>query len=417
MAINNIPNSNIQEMSEMRSRLDWLDEQRRQSTRKLAELEQRVIQQEQETTKREQRIKELEQRISNLTAQLSRMPQIDTRLSQFKEEMLELLEQYDQRGKKASGEAERLRRVEHEVHTREIADIRRELPALTRIQQELDIRAAEDTRLSQLIGLVQNQIPALRHEIEPLPREIVFVNEATKRHATRIGELETAILEINKKWEPIHTRQDIIGTALARVEVDMRGTTEAQTSLRDAIKAWTEQIQLGEYERTQRLNTWERIMKEQQGVMEQYAKQWVGYADQYQEAKMALQSIAPWQKQQEQKQREELERNRVEVSRTQAQWQTFQTEHEKKWRNLELDTEQRLASISRRDSQYDERFAILEESLVEVKQDKEMLWRVQSAQADALKQWPRIWIEEVEKTIAQNPNRRRQPALVPVREE
>jgi hypothetical protein len=30
---------------------------------------------------------------------------------------------------------------------------------------------------------------------------------------------------------------------------------------------------------------------------------------------------------------------------------------------------------------------------------------------------PLMWMEEVEKAIAQNPNRRRQPALVPVREE
>ena len=40
-----------------------------------------------------------------------------------------------------------------------------------------------------------------------------------------------------------------------------------------------------------------------------------------------------------------------------------------------------------------------------------------TAQADALKQWPRVWVEEVEKTLAQNPNRRRQPALVEVPEE
>lgn len=49
--------------------------------------------------------------------------------------------------------------------------------------------------------------------------------------------------------------------------------------------------------------------------------------------------------------------------------------------------------------------------------DKDTLWRVQTAQADALKQLPRMWLEEVEKAITNNPNRRRQPALVPIRED
>ena len=63
------------------------------------------------------------------------------------------------------------------------------------------------------------------------------------------------------------------------------------------------------------------------------------------------------------------------------------------------------------------RFLELEAALIKIQEDKDMLWRVQTAQADAIKLIPRIWLEEIEKAIAQNPNRRRQPTMVPVREE
>jgi hypothetical protein len=49
--------------------------------------------------------------------------------------------------------------------------------------------------------------------------------------------------------------------------------------------------------------------------------------------------------------------------------------------------------------------------------ESDALWRVQAAQSDAMKKLPRIWLEEVEKAIAHNPDSRRQPALVPVRDE
>ncbi len=45
------------------------------------------------------------------------------------------------------------------------------------------------------------------------------------------------------------------------------------------------------------------------------------------------------------------------------------------------------------------------------------LVRVQTAQSEAIKKWPLTWLEEVEKALDQNPNRRRQPALVPIRED
>ncbi len=64
-----------------------------------------------------------------------------------------------------------------------------------------------------------------------------------------------------------------------------------------------------------------------------------------------------------------------------------------------------------------EQITLLEDALSKLKEEKDLLWRVQNAQSDALKQWPRIWLEEVEKAIEQNPNRRRQPALVPIQEE
>ncbi|MBE2220832.1 MAG: hypothetical protein IAF02_04795, partial [Anaerolineae bacterium] len=83
----------------------------------------------------------------------------------------------------------------------------------------------------------------------------------------------------------------------------------------------------------------------------------------------------------------------------------------------DLELEQRWSSLNRQLRQVGEQIILLEESLKLFGDDKDTLWRVQTAQADVLKQLPRMWLEEVEKAINQNPNRRRQPALVPIRED
>ena len=158
-------------------------------------------------------------------------------------------------------------------------------------------------------------------------------------------------------------------------------------------------------------------MDEYQEAMEKYASEWIKFVEQYKVSKMAVQTMEDWQKQMDIRQNEAMELTRVEANRMKTLWDNFIAENEKVRRNFEVDQEQRWLGAQRREKAVQEQLYELEQLIEQIQQDKETLWRVQSAQADAMKKWPRILLEEVEKAIAHNPETRRQPALVPVREE
>ena len=100
-----------------------------------------------------------------------------------------------------------------------------------------------------------------------------------------------------------------------------------------------------------------------------------------------------------------------------SRWDEFLQEQDKQWKNYEIDHEQRWASAQRRHQEVLVQLHELQELSEKLGNDSQTLWRVQTAQADAMKKLPRIWLEEVEKAIAHNPDSRRQPALIPVRDE
>jgi hypothetical protein len=127
--------------------------------------------------------------------------------------------------------------------------------------------------------------------------------------------------------------------------------------------------------------------------------------------------MAEWQKQIEQRQNEASELTRVEANRIKALWDNFVTENDKQRTNFEVDQDQRWSAAQRREKKILVQIQELALEAEQIEQDKDTLWRVQTAQAEAMKKWPRILLEEVEKAIAHNPNSRRQPALVPVRED
>jgi chromosome segregation ATPase len=338
-------------------------------------------------------------------------------LGQLKDEIVDLLDQYDERRVRAEDEIERLRRVEHEANAREIAEIRKELPAINRLQNEMSLRQAEEARLANLIGILQNRIPAVESKIETWASDLAYLEEAESKNNRSINEIQTTLVEINKRWEPLNNRVDRLEDRLNKMGNNVDAIIEAQSELRQSIKNWAEQIQMGEYERNQRLNNWERMLDQQQDMMESYQQQWVNFSDQYKEAKMAVQTLTEWQRQIEQQQQETAELARVEINRMQTRWDNFVVDRDKRLKSFEVDVEQRLMNANRHERKMREQLNTLDEKMDTLEKEQEKVWRVQSAQADAIKQIPRIWQEEIEKTLANDPNRRRQPALVPVRDD
>jgi hypothetical protein len=417
MASNTNSAAQNQQMKDLENRLEWLDEERRKLNKKISELEQKLTLQSRDQETREQRIQNLEQQLVSLNVQISRIPQVDIQLSQFKDDIVQMIEQYDKRRIQSEAEMDRLRRVEQESTARELADIRKALTPISRLANDMELRVAEESRLAGLIGQQKNQIGDVRMELEKWEPQFAFLDEKEKHNSRNIAELQTAVSEINKRWEHIYSRLDMLNTSVLRFEGSIQAVNEAQTAIQNSTKNWMEQIQIGEYERNQKLEGWRRAIEEQVESRERFQREWVRFSDQYKEAKMAVETIGQWQEQIEKQQREASELIRIEANRMISRWDNFRTENDRRWKNEEVDREQRWAAVNRYEREVREQIVLLEEQLTRIKEDKDLLWRVQTAQADALKQWPRIWLEEVEKAIDQNPNRRRQPALVPVREE
>ena len=405
------------ETEELRNRVDWLDEERLKATRRMVQLEQRLTAWERELDSREKRVRELELKLSKVSGQIALAAQADTQLAQFKDELVKMIEQYDKRRIEGDEELERLRRIEQDIHQREIADIRKIIVPIDRLMDEMEHRKAEEERLAKLIGSVQNRERALAGEVETWQQALKFVEESEQTNAAAVAKSQGSLLENSKNIESINSRLDITNHSLTKLQSSVQEITDTGAELRQQMKSWGDQVQMGELQRNKQLEERQSILDGMQEQMERYAAEWVKFATQYKEAKSAVQAMVDWQQQMEQQQRETSELARVEAGQMRSRWEAFLLENDKRWKNYEVESDQRWSGAERRERQVFEQLHELSESLQTLESEKDTLWRIQNAQADAMKKWPRIWLEEVEKAIAHNPDSRRQPALVQVREE
>jgi hypothetical protein len=158
-------------------------------------------------------------------------------------------------------------------------------------------------------------------------------------------------------------------------------------------------------------------MDEHEASLQRFTQDWVKFNNQYNESRTAVESMTALKEHLEKQQREANELVRVESKRMEGRWDQFVQEENRKWKNYEADALQRSAINDRREKDYRDQIHELEEQIEQLSHDLTQMIRVQTAQSEAIKRWPLLWLEEVEKALEQNPNRRRQPALVPVREE
>lgn len=406
-----------QELGDLRKRLDWFEEERRKVSRKQTELEQRLVTQEREIALRDQQIQELEKQVAALNSQAARVPQGDLQLAQFRDDLVKMIEQYDRRRIDAERELDRVRRVEHESMTRELADLRKELPPFSRFQQDLQLRQAEDARLAALIGTVQNSVTAFRSQLEQAERAVGFLEEKEKQNNRSITALQAYPPDVNKRLDALSGRSELATQGILKLQAAQHTVEAAQQTLRDSIKDWTEQVQIGEHERNQRLAAWQRSMDEHDASLQRFTQEWVKFNNQYSEARTAMENLKVIQEHLEQRQKEANELVRIETKRMESRWESFTQEEAKKWKNFESDFVQRQAINERRERQIEDAFRQLNDAIDKLQQDRDQATRIQTAQAEAIKKWPILWLEEIEKAIEQNPNRRRQPAATVVREE
>lgn len=497
------------DLDELRNHLKWLDEERRKSSRKVTELEQRLAQQGRELVERDRKIQDLEWHIGSFVERVERLPDLESNASQVDQRLHDLEWQLanmnaqlarlpnadDERARRqqeidravaesreqaAAEQAEmeyRLRadlaalfdsedraeltsRQNEHAQTLEtldgvIATLQERFNALTTQFNELtgslatEVRAVIDDgiqeRMAGLSAENQTQIDGRLAGVADLQREweskwtqleegmAGFTNlqdvrpslERIERELAQRQSEESRLFDLINAQEnrivPISERLTHLSDSVIKIEAGVQAWTGDQLELRETVATLIDGLNGDQSEIDNKLAQWQTTLDEHRDTIEQFAQQWLSLSNQYKEARMAVQNFAHWQNQLEQQKRESSEMLQLESTRMQSRWESaareiqtklkeFEFELAQKWQGFELENEQKWTAARRNEQAWREQLLSIDDLIQRVQQDnRNLIWRVQAAQVDAIKKWPLLLMEEVEKAVDLNPNRRLAP--------
>ena len=378
-----------------------------------------------------------EARIDTLTAEWEARvhEMLATRSDMASPEILRIDAQIAQQYEELSGQltaqraasTERLEELEENLaklgHVREI------MPLLDRLEQELELRQAEEVRLSNLIGTQENRFAPLATSLEEITEsnsnllsrlaDSERLIEGLRAHVQDVNEnWKPQVSDLNRRIQPIAERATLLSNNIMRAEAGIQALADEQSGLREIVTNLSDDTERKQSEVNRQIEGWQVAMDENKDTIERFTQQWITLSNQYKEARMAVQNCAHWQKQLEQQKREASEMLRIESNRMQSRWdgflmeiqeklKNFELELNQKWQAFEIDNEQKWSVARRNEQVRHEEMGAIDELIQKLQQDnRNLIWRVQAAQADAIKKWPRLLMEEVEKAVEINPNRR-----------
>jgi chromosome segregation ATPase len=384
----------------------WLDEEHRRDRAELLRLQQRAETQAGELSDQNRLIQELEGRLAGVRAQLAKFDQLRDAMDEFKEEIVLLVRQAEERHLQAEREAERVRLVERDNLSKTLNEIRRDLQRLPRIDEEAALRKAEQKRQNeQLVGF-QQELATLSKEIEGKLRPVAFLEEARQQDAKRVARLQQESLETMKRVEAVSSRLQMMEDLGRRLERDVAEIKNLMGQLKTGQQEFVEsQLMLTEQHK-RRLNEWEEQLTNQFARMDQFAQRMQSFTEQFQAHARVAEGMERFQERISREQTQVAELQRLAEERQKRQFEEWQAENEKRWKKELLRWEYQWGEQAKQDRVMGEQISELGEQLKTMEAQMDALWHLQDTMVTHRTHELRRWLEETSRLIEDRPRRK-----------
>ena len=314
----------------------WLDEEHRRDRAEISRLQQQLESQAGDIVEQARRIQELEGRLASTIAQLGRFAQLEQQIESVKQEFGLMIDRSDEGQAQFARENERARLADREALTREISEVRRELPRIGRIEEAISARKGEEERLVDMIMEGRNQVNLLVKDLEERTRQIPFLADQRTGDAKRITQLQQETVELFKRTEAFSGRFSILEDADRRMSAEIERWRPVFSEIREEQQHFMERLRVEVVERLQVLTRWQETIDDQKTLVSKNEERLQSFAQTVETARRTANTIPEFQESLRRDQVQVQELQRLAEERMRREMEEFQEEYEKRSRRDSL---------------------------------------------------------------------------------
>jgi hypothetical protein len=369
------------DLTQLSQIVTWLDEEHRHDRDELAKLEQRLQSMALENQQQARRIQELEGRLASTSAQLTRFTQLEQALQQLKNEVGLMLDKQTESRLVADREAERVRSSDREAFSRSLAEIRKDLMRLARVEEELGTRQAEDQRLGDMLLAMRQTVNGLSKDFDERTRTLPYMVEQRAQDNKRIAQIQAENVELLKRSDALASKASMAEERVQRLETELQRLQPMPDQMRQDQQAFIEAQKLTDAERARQMAGWAEEFARQQDLMVKQVARQREFETRYEAAGRALKGLEEFQGQLTRDQKQVAELQRLAEERQRKELAEWQTENEQRWKKESLRWDYTIQEQQKVNQRLADRFVPTEKSTATLQREVEALWRLNEALA------------------------------------
>lgn len=387
------------ELAQLAQMVSWLDEEHRRDRAEIARLQQRIEAQSSDVIEQARRIQELEAKLASTQGHLTKFNQIEQAIQNAKGELGGLVDRAEEARSQAAREVERSRLGDREALSREISEVRRELPRISRLEEAIGLRAVEDQRLAELIMGVRNQIGGLAKEIEERTRQIPFLAEQRTSDTKRIAQLQQETVELFKRTEAVAGRLPIFEEGIRRNAAEFEKIPPQVDTLREQQAVFMEKMRAMVVDREQVLTRWQETIEEQKSIVNQSYERVQSFAQQIDVSRRAVNEMQEFKDMILREQAQVQELQRLAEERIRREMDEFREDFEKKRRKAELRQEHLWSEQDKYNREVVDRFPPIQHDLKILDSLVQEVWKLQESYGNYFVGVAQAWLEGTEQAV------------------
>ena len=356
--------------------LEWMDEEVRSYRTELMAAQQRIDSQDEELRQQARHIEDLEGRLAGVLTQLNRLGVLERALDQYKEEIRLLMEQQQEAYQQDRREDARLKLMEQDARARTMSDVRKGLAAIPRLEEELELRAAEERRLNEVALALRTRVLDQEKRLDVGLRPISFVQEQRARDAKNIAQVQEQAASLLKSLDNLSNRFLVVEEVSLRNRQNVEDLINIRNELQQQQRRFLEEMQMAEQQRQRMAKEWEELEEGREQRMHEFGEEMRLYAQEYNKIRSAMANLESLGERLQREQHEVAELQRLTEERLRTKMEEWDAQAEKRWQREKLLWDQQWRDQDRRSAEDRARISLVDERSEENQEQIVHLWDV-----------------------------------------
>ncbi len=389
----------MEEIHQLIKRVDWLDKERQKDQQKITALTERIATLEKEKAALEQRLKGMDGDITKAVTTASRVTSVDAMLDQVRADVTKQIEILESRRADSEREQERLRQIEREGTNRALAEVRKSVDGLPRLEQEMTARKEEERRMNKLMAELQTKVTEVARRDEERGRSMTSLEEGRRQDAKRVVDMQAELPELRKRGDENRTKLEILEDLVRRNDVRVGEVLSLENDRKLSQMAWMETQAVAGAERERAWNDLKQRAEVVTRETEDFSRRMEIYGETHRQMKKTIDEYYVNVERTDRRIGEAAEIQRLSEERFRQEWNAFLADEQKRWTTHMLLRDEQWRDHDRQSGKMTDRLAALEDQLPDVRETIRGMQAIDQSRLQALFNFARELVAEYDQTL------------------